>query len=180
MPVAFLFPNTFFNARHASGSLADVDEGIAAADGDVITTDPDDTNGLPILRFFFDNLPAEANTINSVILRVRSRIDNFVDDTTTYIFDDSIGGLGSGSITYDETDSSLVTREVDLTGGTTVVDVNNASIRWQQTAWNQVMNKDGLTASVDCIELEVDYNIVGGATIHLPIFPTRTNILLRM
>lgn len=167
MPIAFITPISATAVNLESGVIADVDEVVAAADGFVMVSDPNNLGGSDIVRFTMGTLPGSATSINSVILRVRARTIGFDDDTVTYRMRNSGGALGSEFVSFFNTDVVLTNKQVTMTGSPSVADVNGAAIFWSQFSFAQVMGPDGGQCELDCFELEVDYNIAAGFPYHI-------------
>jgi len=179
MPIAFIRINSlasFGTNPFPSALTASVDELVASADGLVILSTNNQWAERPIsgLQLGFESLPGSADSINSVILRVRAGVGGNAspDDSSTYRFQMEGGtGFGSESVTWTDadsvaaTDGNLVNREVTITGSPSVAQINAAECFVEQTAWGQVMGPDGMHLAIDCAELEVDYDIAGGATL---------------
>ena len=189
MPIAFLFGDGSLvdaDANVAVGSATDVDEGIAAADATPTTGyidfDVNAWNGAAIVTFSLTNLPAEADSINSIILRTRAVVFRgaTTDDTSTWTFTCTNANITS-FLTYSESDvtGTYSTKFQTMTGSPSVSDVNGTSIQVEQTAFNQSMGPDGLTLKLDCFELEVDYSV----PVASGVIPHRTaainNMLIR-
>ncbi len=170
MAIIFLHPTSFVDpgANVASGLVTDVDELVSAADGALQVSVNNGWSGADsTVQFVMEDMPGDADTINSVKLRVRAQVaGGQVDDTATWLWD--INGTGmSGSVSWTEADdgAGLSNKEVTTTGSPTVANVDAAQIRVDQTAFSQTMSPDGLHHDWDCLELEVDYEVSGGVTL---------------
>lgn len=166
MSIAFLKPTGETDAGSiiASGVLTDVDEGVSAADGNLEVSKTNSWSGSTVV-FDMEDLPGDADSINSVILRVRAKTDNGVDDTIFYTWDVLGTEMEGFSVTWigvTDAGAGLQNRTDTGTGSPTVANVNAAQIRVDQTNFSQLMNPDGTTHSWDCFELEVDYNVADG------------------
>ena len=160
MPITFLLPTSITDADNNIdlGTIADVDEGVANADGQRIDFAANSWSGANIVTFALGNLPAGALNINSVILRVRCHIARSdTNDTATFVWDVDNANI-NGSVQWVETDSTVfVNRQITTTGSPSVADVNGASIRVEQTTFNQSMGPDNISHRLDALELEVDW-----------------------
>jgi hypothetical protein len=169
MAVVYLKPSTAHtdsDSNVSSGSYTSIDEGVAGATGDLMVAVNDNwTNqSTASITFPLENLPADADVINSIKLRVRAQIagDATPDDTIIFTWDVIGTGAPTGSVTWSNTadataSGSLVNREVTLSGTPTVLEINALSIRLRQTSYSRSMAADGTHHDWDAIELEVDY-----------------------
>ncbi len=174
MPIAFLKPTGIVSdvgTNIASGLVTDIDEGVAGADGNLMVSVNNGWATDFLIQFSLEDLPDDADTINSFDMRVRARVDGRNDDTATWEWK-LIGTnmeLGGSALAYNHIDdgNGLLNRErSNAAGDATVANVNAALAQVQQTAFNQVMSPDGMNTSWDCFELEVDYEVTSGRTVN--------------
>jgi len=170
MPTTTLVPTalTDSNSNVASGAYTDIDETIASADAALLTTKTNDfTGGIGTggaFSFTMSDMPAAADSINTVKFRVRAKCNGtWSDDIYNIRFD--VSGTNAPSTTAEWTGAgdaggSLENRgaSTPVTSSASVTDVNGWVVRCYQTNWKQVDTADGLSISVDCIEIIVDYN----------------------
>ena len=176
MPIAFLKPTSQTDAgpNIATGALTDVDEGVSGADGNLEVS-----IGKVWLTPFFvewalEDLPGDADSINSVILRVRARIvGTWVDDSIQYAWTIQGTNVAHPLLEWDfqaDGGAGLANRQQTVTDSPTVANINAALIRVTQT-YSSSMAKEAITHDWDCFELEVDYNTaaVGAISATVPM-----------
>lgn len=163
MPTVNLKPTgqTDVGSVIASGAVTDVDEGLAAADGNLEASIVNSWSGNAVI-FDLEDLPGDADSINTVALIVRARVDNQVDDSATYEWSvDGTGMAGYLAVWVAAVHSGNgLENFADGTGteSPTVANVNAAQIRVSQI-FSQSMGPDGITHSWDTLELQVDYSV---------------------
>jgi len=111
-------------------------------------------------------LPAGAISVNSITLRVRAQIIDWVDDNYfnpshnfSYVGDpDAL----TGSVSWyadDDSGAGLANRELQFPDSVTIADVNNGFVFVQNAFASSNMGPDGTQLQLDTLEIEVDYNI---------------------
>ena len=166
MPIAFLKPTAENDGSGiiASGVLADVDEGVSGADGAEECMDVNFLGGM-VAFWDMENLPGDADSVNSVILRVRGRVaGGWTDDIITYQWTILGTNGGGASVSWDfetEDGDALVNKQSTVTDSPTVANVNAFQVQGAQSFFDQIMSPDAGFHCWDAFELEVDYSTAG-------------------
>lgn len=171
MPTATLVPTSLTDAYSnvAAGAYTDVDNTIASASGTTLDTVTNafsgGTGASYAFSFGLSDLPAEADSINTVKFRVRCRVTgtfNDPPDLNAWKLDVSGTNAPTTVATYnqDNIGGGFITRGASspVTSSALVSEVNGWSVRVYQTAFYQISTADDLNLEIDEIEIEVDYN----------------------
>jgi len=178
MPTATLVPASLVdtNSNVAAGAYTDIDETIAAADGNTLDSVIDNWTGSgtgSAFSFTLTDLPAEASTINTVQFRVRARVTSDgggVDDIVSFVCD--VQGFNAPTTTANfssaDADNGFYNRGATsgVSSSALVSDVNGWTVRVYQDVYllegEIYPGADGINLEIDCIEIIVDYNVAGG------------------
>lgn len=175
MPTATLVPTalTDSNSNVAAGAYTDIDETIASADGLTLDSVANQWTGYAFastasaFSFTMSDLPAAADTINTVQFRVRARTTSTQgpDDVVTYYC--AVSGTNAPSTTakfYSQLDTTLTNKGASspVTSAASVTDVNSWTVIVYQYLYTEISETasgpDGVNLEIDCIEIIVDYD----------------------
>lgn len=165
MPIVFLKPTSETDANNliVAGVLGDVDEGVSGADAALETSKTGTWSGT-FAEWTLEDLPGDASSINSVILRVRGQVaGGWTDDSVQYFWAAFGTNLAHPTLQWDfetEDGDALTNKQQTVTDSPTVANVNAATIRTTQ-AYSASMQGDGSFSAWDAFELEVDYETSG-------------------
>jgi hypothetical protein len=162
--LARLVPNataTDTNSNIATGTYVDIDSTIDAADGALVVSVTDGWTGIGTANAFsfaLTDLPAAAETIVSVNIRIRSRLNSRTDDLNFAKCD--ITGTNAPTNTVSLTNNSTLTNKSSgaISTSATPANINGWLIRVYQSDFEQQGGLDGSSHSIDEIELEVVYS----------------------
>lgn len=166
MPIVFLKPTAQADpdSNIISGVLTDVDEGISSADGVTEQGKINKWNSGTVryIEYAMEDLPGNATSINSIIIRVRARVSGgWINDLVTWVWNivgSNINAAGVGWVGEFDDGNGLVTKATtDRNQGASVADVNAAVVRVDQGLYSQSAGPDGLFHAWDCFEIEVNY-----------------------
>jgi hypothetical protein len=166
MSVAVLVPNslTDTNSNVASGAYTDIDSTVANASGSLLTSVANGWTGgdgtASAFSFGLTDLPAAADTITNIELRVRAKQDNWAEDDVSYKID--ISGTNAPTDTVTFTASAATSTLSNKTTGSlattaSAANINAWTVRVYQNFFLAGGAPDGTTLSVDEIELIVTY-----------------------
>ncbi len=164
MAMAVLVPNalTDTNSNVASGAYTDIDSTVDDADANLLVSVANAWTGSgtgTAFSFALTDLPAAADTVVSVELRVRARFDNSSDDIITVICDITGTNAPTDSITWTVSTAALSNKSTNaISTSATPANINGWSARVYQSSFFQEGAADGVTFSIDEIELIVQYN----------------------
>jgi len=168
MTTATLVPTglTDANSNVAAGAYTDIDETINSADGStldsVINQWTGGTGTGSAFVFAMSDLPATADSVNTVQFRVRSRVTGGTNDLVGYTCDVSGTNAPTTTSTWETSDSGsgFANRGASsgVTTSATVAEVNGWTVRVYQSEYTAVSTADGTNFEIDCVEIIVDYN----------------------
>ena len=182
MPTVFLKPTGETDIQNviSTGALTDVDEGVTSPDAALETSIVNAWAGVVV--YDLEDLPGDADSINSYTLRVRAQIGGGrTDDSVTNEWDAIGTGIIISPITWifiNEDGDPLADKTGIGSGTPTVAQINAAQIQVEQTVYTQSMAPDGAFHAWDCFELEVDY-AVAGAAFNPALLKTPINVIRR-
>ena len=164
MALARLVPNaapTDTQSNVAAGAYTDIDTTVDAASGSFVTSQTNGWTAGPgtgsAFTFALTDLPAAADAVTSVNLRIRSRTNSRTDDVNLLTFDITGTNAPTNSLTS-TTGSTLTNKQTGaIETSATVANVNSWLIRVYQSAYEAVGGADGSSLSIDELELEVIY-----------------------
>jgi len=153
MTVETLFPNGD-DGGWPTGGFANIDEGIASADGLTYETSID--NDVTVIDLD-DSAIADADTVNSVTVKIRAK-DTGSGGKNSLIVDLLIGGVGQGPITSGVLNNAY--------GTYTFVDAVNWDQDWTaaqldgmqlEITANQTGKGEAADWQIDAIDVDIDY-----------------------
>lgn len=179
MPTATLVPTatTDSNSNVAAGTYTNIDETIASADGLTLDSATNQWNGYAFastasgFSFTMSDLPADADSINSVQFRVRARSTATQGPDDIVRFRCTVVGTNAPS-TYAEFlsgQSSFSNKGASspVTSVASVADVNSWTVLVYQYLYTEISEEhsgsDGVNLEIDCVEIIVDYNLAAPA-----------------
>lgn len=169
MPTATLVPTalTDTNLNVATGAYTDVDETIASADGSTINSVTDEWTGGSgtgsAFSFTMSDLPAAADSINTVQFRVRAKVSGgYSNDDVTWRCDVSGTNAPTTKAQWVAEDDGAGFENrgasTPVTSAASVADVNGWTVRVYQSVFLELTPVDGLYLQIDAVEIIVDYN----------------------
>jgi len=162
--MTILVPNseTDTNSNIATNDYTDIDTTVASASGTLLVSVADGWTGTPgtasAFSFGLTNLPGGADTINSVELRVRARVDNYVNDGNIFKIDITGTNAPTDTITLNAATASSTLTNLStgaIASSATAANINGWSVRVYQSLFKPLISDDGITLSIDEIELVV-------------------------
>jgi len=163
MTATILVPNslTDSNSNVASGAYTAIDSTVANASGSLLVSVADGWTGsgtASAFTFGLTDLPGSADTISSVELRVRSRLDNVADDVAVFVVDITGTNAPTNSIAIGRADTTLANKSTGaISTSATATNINGWSIRVYQNLFSAEGGGDGITLSIDELEVVVTY-----------------------
>lgn len=169
MPTATLVPTslTDANSNVAAGAYTDIDETIASADGNTLDSVAGDWTGTTgtdtAFSFGLSDLPATADSINSVQFRVRARVTGSTNLGVSWV-KCAVSGTNAPTTTTrwieSETGDGFVNKGASsgVSSSATVAQVNAWTVIVYQEAWSTVEGTAATNLEIDAIEIIVDYN----------------------
>lgn len=170
MPTATLVPTalTDTNSNVAAGAYTDIDETIASADGTTLDSVTNQWTGGPgtgsAFSFTMSDLPAAADSVNTVQFRVRARVTGTAQtDDAAYVCDVQGTNAPSTTATWaapDEIGDGLENKGATsgVTTSASVTDVNGWTVRVYQSGYVDNSDPGAYNLEIDCVEIIVDYN----------------------
>lgn len=151
------------NTNIASGAYTDVDSTVAAADGNLITSVANGWTGsgtASAFSFTLTDVPAAADSITSVKLRVRARLTNVTDDDAAIICDITGTNAPTNTISFNSDSDTTLTNKTtgDIATSASAANINGWSVRVYQALFSQEGGADGIVLELDEIEISVIYN----------------------
>ena len=176
MPTVTLVPTSLSDpsSNVAAGGFANIDETIASADGNTLDSVANQwtnyafASNASAYTFGLSDLPAEADTINTVQFRVRGRTTSSQGPDDVVRFYCNVVGTNAPSTLAQFTaglDTTMTNKGATsgVSSSATPAEVNAWTVQVYQYLFTQIdeihSGPDGVNLEIDCIEIIVDYNL---------------------